>query len=47
MSVILSTVRARCPHCDYTVSQIDASKQHAIDVVTVAMERHLMDRHGL
>lgn len=44
MSIVLSAVKANCPHCAFTSSQI-SDRDHAIQVVTEAMEKHIADEH--
>ena len=46
MSISLRHYRASCPYCEYAVNQIDASDEHAVKVVSEAMERHLAEVHG-
>ena len=41
----LVTVKATCPDCGVVKSQIDTSREHAIEVVTTAMTRHMEEAH--
>lgn len=38
-------VTAKCPHCDVRKHQIDFSEEHAIQVVSDAMEAHISEAH--
>lgn len=34
-----------CPHCGERKNQIDTSKEHAIEVLEAAFERHIAEAH--
>ena len=44
-AIFLSNVTGRCRECGYEAHQIDASREHAIQVVTEAVERHMAEEH--
>ena len=41
----LTQIHAKCNLCDWTVSQIDASEEHAEEVVDRACEEHARTEH--
>ena len=48
-AITLSKAKAERPEngCTYGVMQISAASEHAVHVVTEAMEGHLREAHGL
>lgn len=43
--ITLSEASASCPHCEYRAFQI-SSREHAVEVVTTAMNKHLAQSHS-
>lgn len=46
MGLVLSHAKATCSECGHVVHQIDASREHAVEVVREAMEHHIAEAHG-
>lgn len=46
-AVVLTSATAKCPveGCSVTKSQIDSTRERAVQVVTDAMNRHIEEEH--